>query len=484
MRDDKSRPNRGIAMVRVGGGAIAALLSLSGWATVQHSWSEGLPWWAGFRAEYLATPIAALIAAVVAITTAWWGVANSRATREVEHERWEKDRATDSQRVTEQRREATERTLRDRFHELIKLLSANDLRSREGASYALAALADDWEAHYGTGSDDARAEQQVCIDVLISQLRDPIHTQDESLDSVQQIAFKQVVQKIISSRLVRVLDGRPQPGPWSDFDLVFDGCYLYDFVLQDRVCAGAVVSFDGTNFSGQLASFIGTDFPATRVSFRNAHFDSDQVVFNRTSFTGSTASFDGARFSADSVSFDAVRVGARSISFNAAQLEASWVSFGGAFFTGPFVSFDRTRFTGDQLTFDGAHFTGKRTSFNGADVDMRVATFAMVHFTGGQVSFAVATFQGRHVSFDDAYLIANVITNAARFDVSSLSLNRAITTSTRDNFAALVGLQSFEDDGAKFEMDRADVPECLDCTKASAEEARSLSRPRVGRNGS
>ncbi|WP_206473967.1 hypothetical protein [Dietzia sp. KRD202] len=434
---------------------VVALLALSGWATVRHSWLQGLPWWAGFRAEYLATPIAASIAAVVAITTAWWGVRGAHLARRLEHARWEAERL-----------EATERTLRDRFHELIKLLSGDDLRSREGASYALAALADDWGAFYGVGSHEAKSEQQVCIDVLISQLRDPISAPGESSHNPEQVAFKQVIQKIISSRLGEAIKGYPLGGAWSSFDLVFDGCHLHEFVLQGRVCEGDIVSFDRTHFSGKLLSFVDTHFSGKRVSFQDARCTTSQIVFARTHFCGQSVVFDGVQFRADSISFDGSRVSANLISFESARLEADWVSFAGAFFMSSFTKFDRIQFEGNWLVFDSADFTGKEVSFNSADIDMRNANFKSVHFNGTSVSFAKARFHRCNVSFEAAHLVATIVTSGALFDDSRLSLSRAFTTATEASFASLVESSKFEHKDTKFECRPTEFPQCESCSEA------------------
>ncbi|MGC5224726.1 hypothetical protein ACPW96_19345 [Micromonospora sp. DT81.3] len=67
-----------------------------------------------------------------------------------------------------QRRVDAERELRTRFVTAVDLLSAQEPIKRIAAIYALAALADDWDAH---GRPD---EVQVCIDVICGYLRSPL----------------------------------------------------------------------------------------------------------------------------------------------------------------------------------------------------------------------------------------------------------------------------------------------------------------------
>ena len=59
-----------------------------------------------------------------------------------------------------------ERTLRERFTSIVKLLATDDLTKRESGAYALAALAGDWAAFYKDDPESALREQQVCLNIL------------------------------------------------------------------------------------------------------------------------------------------------------------------------------------------------------------------------------------------------------------------------------------------------------------------------------
>ncbi|MBB1016014.1 hypothetical protein G6012_11965, partial [Dietzia schimae] len=281
----KTNPSRRI-LITIGLATllVAGLLGVTGWATMQHGWSLGRPWWYGLQLRYVATPIAAFTAAIVAITTAWWTVRSTRAISAAEHRRWETDRKSENARRTIERQDAIERTLRDRFHELVKLLASEDLRAREGAAYAVAALADDWAAHYIDDSAKARAEQQVCINVLISQLRDSLPSTSLGTNREQLIAFKHAIQNTIRSRLGRVDGGQDRPGIWSTFDFAFDGCTFHNLKLDSCFFDGGPVSFGGARFAGDA-------------KFDRARFTED-ARFNGAQFAGE-ARFSDAQFAGE-----------------------------------------------------------------------------------------------------------------------------------------------------------------------------------------
>ena len=423
-------------VVWAAGIGILALLGLSGWATVLHSWSQGFPWWSGFRVEYLATPIAAFVAAAVAVTTAWWSVRNSQAARRAEHARWMRDRDLEAERVAERSRTETERTLRDRFHELIKLLADHDLRAREGAAYALAALADDWEAHYGSGTPEAIAEQQVCINVLISHLRDPLPDDVATLEQPHAglAAFKEVVQEILRSRLGRVSAGKIEPGVWSSFDLVFDGCTLHRLSFGSLVLAGDKVSFDRVRFAGEYTYFSDTHFAARWVSFSEAKFTDGWSSFDSARFFGTYVLFANSHFQ-EGVSFRGANFTARP-SFNYVTFSGYEANFEDARFHSIDVDFWEANFNANEVSFDGAHFTADRL------------TFGFAHFAKCQVSFRATHFKVGCLDLDHA-----------TFNESSVMLNDAIASFARSTISSRVESPRFVDVAAQYEVAIGEFPE-------------------------
>lgn len=304
--------------------ALAVLFSIVGWSAVRQNWANGDPWFWGVQFAPLAIPLSAFIAAGVAITTARWGLASARATRENDHQRWEDERNAEEARRHTERRDATERMLRDRFHELVKLLASEDLRAREGAAYAIDALADDWRAHYGDEDPaKARAEQQVCVNVLIAQLRDPVTDAMSPAERAQLTALKHGVQKILAARLGAVVDGKPDPGQWSSLEFVFDGCWFHNLDLSDCVLTGSNVSFVAAVFRGK------------KTSFNRAHFAATHASFERANFSGEQLSFAGARFRGTEVSFSETRFTGSWLWFTQTVFESNLASFKGAKFAGP-----------------------------------------------------------------------------------------------------------------------------------------------------
>lgn len=470
---------------------LAALVSIVGWSAVRQNWANDEPWFTGLQLAPLSTPLAALIAAGVAVTTARWGLHSARATRENDHNRWEADRNAERQRweVERQlenarrhteRRDATERTLRDRFHELVKLLASSDLRAREGAAYAVVALADDWKAHYDEDEPiKARAEQQVCINVLIAQLRDPLPASMDKTERAHLAAFKQVVQKILRSRLGKVDGGKSQPGAWSSFEFVFDGCTFHNLDLHQCVLSGANVSFNGAEFSGERASFNGSEFSGERTSFDHVKFTSRRTSFERVRFTGWRVSFVSAEFTGAMLSFRRVHFAAQNTWFSGAQFAGKRASFAWAQFRGEVVLFDDALFTAPQVSFSKAQFIAGKASFSGAHFAGEALSFHATQFAGRRVSFNSAHFIGKHVLFDDAQFSSdrvsfvhirftqNVSFNGSRFTGSLVDARYTVAFFPRRDLSSRI-TNHFEDEGALFEVDSMHCPQCEICTEIAA----------------
>lgn len=406
---------------------LLVLVVASGLFEMRRNLEADQPWFSGFQASSLAVPIAALIAAGVAITTARWGLRAERERREVE------------------RRDTTERVLRDRFHDLVKLLAADELRAREGAAYAIAALADDWHAHYRNEPDKAHAEQQVCIDVLISQLRDPMPDDDAAYGHMA--ALKHSIQGIFRSRLGSIDGGTVQPGVWTSFNLVFDGCTFHYLDLKERVLSGQLVSFERAQFIGP-AWFDGAHFTGY-AQFRHACF-------------GGVARFDRARFAGQSTFHKACFTGRSS--FSGARF-TRYVDFDGARFTGT-AFFGRTRFV-RSASFDGAHFMGnamfysarfsENASFSGTHF-VRSAWFGYARFPG-KASFSKTHFIG-DVWFDGAGFTKDADFRDAHFVSPRVSLGKA------DLAGGAVWLGD-----TYFDVPPDDFPKCQECNALRSRQA-------------
>lgn len=143
-------------------------------------------------------PLATFGAGIAAIIAAWIALHNGKKTREQDKEIHEaKSRAEQ------------ESILRERFTSIVEMLSTNseDYTKRESGAYVLAALADDWATFYKYDQKSALREQQVCLNILTSQLHDPL-TEDSP---PQLLTFKKRVQDIIFSRFInqKIMDQEP-----------------------------------------------------------------------------------------------------------------------------------------------------------------------------------------------------------------------------------------------------------------------------------
>jgi hypothetical protein len=238
-----------------GGGGIVAGLAI-GFAIAHIRALREWPW------DILAQPLATLGAGTAAIIAAAIALHNGEKTREQDKEIHEaKSRAEQ------------ERALRERFTSIVELLATEDLTKRESGAYAMAALADDWAAFYKDDPELSLKEQQVCLNILTRQLRDPILEDSPA----QLFTFKEIVQDIIFPRFEG--NNNEEPGQWSTLNLVAEHCYFYNLSSK--------------GFFKQRASFFNSHFHG-KTSFTSAHFY-DNATFSGTRFHG-CAIFSNARF--------------------------------------------------------------------------------------------------------------------------------------------------------------------------------------------
>lgn len=230
-----------------GGVGIVAGLAI-GFAIAHIQALKEWPW------DIIAQPLATLGAGIAAIIAAWVAFHNGQKTRKQDKEIYE-----------ENSRAEQEHTLRERFTSIVEMLSTNseDYTKRESGAYALAALADDWTTFYKDDQKSASREQQVCLNILTSQLHDPL-TEDSP---PQLLTFKKRVQDIIFSRFINQENNGP--GAWSDLSLDLSKSFLYNPRIN--------------GFFNQEISFIETEFIGMKISFSNANFYKN-IDFSRASF--------------------------------------------------------------------------------------------------------------------------------------------------------------------------------------------------------
>ncbi len=321
-----------------------------------------------------------------------------------------------------------ERTLRERFTSIVELLATDDLTKRESGAYALTALAGDWAAFYKDDPESALREQQVCLNILTGQLRDPILKDSPS----ELYTFKERIQDIIFTRFEEG-DGK-SPGQWSDLNLNLENCHFYD--ISSRGIFKNKASFANSHFHG-TTSFTGAHFYDNTL-FKGAHFYK-HVDFSRAHFNIKTP-------------------------FNPDDYHRTYIDFSKTNFHDS-VSFIKTIFHSGAI-FDGAHFNSN-TPPQKARAFATDAMFYLAHFYG-IASFTYSHFhmhaQFQNVDFHESAWFENVhFENFAHFKDSNFNKQ---TSFKRANFK---GYTNFENvhfaDTADFSNTKFKFPESNESNK-------------------
>jgi hypothetical protein len=370
-----------------GGGGIVAGLAIGFAIAHVHTLQE-------WRWDIIAQPLATLGAGIAAIIAAAIALHNGEKTREQDKKIHE-----------ENSRAEQERALRERFTSIVELLATKDLTKRESGAYALAALADDWEKFHKDAPESARREQQVCLNILTSQLRDPIPDKSSSQLSAskEQVQnFKERVQEIIFSRFATRYNNNQRtriapriflnptfphkPGDFPSLDLDLSNCHLHNVKTNGIFSA---VNFSNTHFSG-ITQFSKSVFFG-KANFDQAEFDKyakfDDVKFENIS------TFKESRF-LEEVDF-------KSASFSSIDFSNSHFKWKANFEDANFkadTSFEKAKFN-KEAYFHKANFGGKgnftEIKFLGSTTFLRAKFYGIMEFRGSEfqeISFNYAAF--------------------------------------------------------------------------------------------
>ena len=296
-----------------------------------------------WRWDIIAQPLATLGAGIAAIIAAWIALHNGKETREQDKEIHE----------TKSRAEQ-ERALRSRFTSIVELLATEDLTKRESGAYAMAALADDWAAFYEDDQESALREQQVCLNNLTGQLRDPIL--EESPPELY--TFKERIQDTIFTRFEE--EGGKNLGQWSDLNVTLENCHFYK--LSSKGIFKRRISFANSYFHEETR-FVGSHF-------------CDDTLFSGAHFYG-YANFSGTHFNTETP------FGPKYHNGNRKYADFSGVNFHEN------TSFERVKFH-NEAVFDETHFNSSTTPH--VDIGfLEGTTFNQAHFYG-TTSFSHAHF--------------------------------------------------------------------------------------------
>jgi uncharacterized protein YjbI with pentapeptide repeats len=243
---------------------------------------------------------------------------------------------------------------------------------RLGAVYAMAGLADDWEAG-----------RRTCIDVLCAYLRMPYQA-DQATPGWKE-GEREVRLSVISIiRRHLCLDPEIDARSWQGHDLDFTGATFDGADFSDAAFTGGTVSFKQANFIGGNTRFYGVKFAGADVEFDEATFTDGRVSFNQSTFSGGDVSFDKATFDGSAVSFALVE------------------------FTGGAVGFEHAVLSGGDIRFQ-ANFSGSYVSFDEAVFAAGTISFALSEFSANTVSFMWAKFRGSRISFQAANFCGGVV---------------------------------------------------------------------------
>jgi hypothetical protein len=298
--------------------------------------------------------IAAIIAAVVSVLALVGTLAaqylGRRATSRDTEKTFEEQRKHLDRTLAEQSgqlertlAEQRTRTLNERFGAAAgQLGSDNPAAVRLAGVYAMAGLADDWEAN-----------RQTCVDVLCAYLRMP-YEPDPGRDSSapEQLAFRS--SREVRHTAIRVITAHLKDGArfsWQGLNFDFTGVVFDGGSFTQARFSGGRINFDHAEFSGGTVDFSGAWFSGGTVNFDHAEFSGGTVNFNGAGFSGGTVDFSGARFSGGTVNFDSAAFSGGQIIFHSAWFSGGTVSFSGAGFSGGTVDLSAPRVWSYPPTF-------------------------------------------------------------------------------------------------------------------------------------
>jgi len=237
---------------------------------------------------------------------------------------------------------------------------------------AMAALADQWNAH-----------RQQCINVLCGYLRLPYDPSTGLLKSVVSEHTWPVGGLDMHGRGATGKETRTYEQLPNDREVRFTVISTITAHLQDfanNSWQGNDFDFTGVTFDG--GSFAGAEFSGGTVNFKGATFSGGYVDFLSATFSGGTVGFRKATFSGGTVGFREATFSGGTVDFGwGATFSGSRVQFNGATFSGGTVDFGSTSYAG--TTFDSrATFSGGTVDFNGATFSSGTVTLDRVDFRG------------------------------------------------------------------------------------------------------
>jgi uncharacterized protein YjbI with pentapeptide repeats len=313
------------------------------------------------------TVVAAWIAAGVSALTLVGTLAAQYFGRRATNRDIEKTLAEQSRQLDRTLGEQRTRTLNERFATAAGQLGDDKPPAvRLAGVYAMAGLADDWEA-----------SRQTCVDVLCAYLRMPYAPdRGQEASEPQRLAFQ--ASREVRHTVIRIITAR---------------------LRQDALVSWQGLNFDFTGVAFDGGDFSGAQFPAGKVDFRGAQFTDGEVDFRSARFSGAAADFTRVQFSGPAVLFIGAQFSGGTVIFNYAEFSGREVTFNGAQFSGGEVFFNEARFSGGKVVFSVADFSGGTVEIIGARFCGGEVDFRFARFSGAAVDFRGADFSGGEVDF-------------------------------------------------------------------------------------
>jgi len=284
--------------------------------------------------------------------------------------------------VRVERAEAREdgKVFNERFKSAAEQLASEQAANRLAGVYAMAGLADDWDAG-----------RQTCINVLCAYLRMPYEPPEDPappaavdadtadgeaantkvmpLDPQEQKARRQErqVRHTIVNVIRERLRARPVKGKtWHSHDFDFTEAHFDGGDLSGIHVTGGAMRFEDTVFSSAGFSFAGAQCFGGLIDFTRARFANAWLDFGDAHFGGSE------------------------VRFRKSVLSAEWIRFSDVEFANSRIDFGEALFVNTGLVFFGSEFSGGRVGFSEA------------RFSGGQVYLSLTVFTGGEIDFSEA----------------------------------------------------------------------------------
>lgn len=364
--------------------ALALLVaSLAAWIGV--SWLLARQWpWRPFGQAASQTDILKIsLGVVAALGAAVALVVNYRKQRHLEHD--------------EAGRRDLVRLYTERFGAAATQLGGEQAAVRLAGVYAMAALADEWEA-----------QRQQCIDVLCGYLRLPYsgepppghpesiselrHYADGRIQRTEVSRFRQGERQIrrAITEVIRQHLQKDAPFSWGSYHLDLSDATLIDASFQGAHFQGTI-HFDRATFVGEYPNFTECVFSGSYTSFDGAVFKSGHLQFSSAKFSGSEVTFTSAIFDSKDTNFDDTTFSAVHVAFDDAVFQSGHLNFSQARFSGQKTSFTTASFP-CYASFSTAIFSANETDFSGARFLNEDTYFFDTQFRSDHTTFAAATF--------------------------------------------------------------------------------------------